>query len=102
MFVKDFPSTKISNEIYQNISKSELYRDASKPLILPCMDVIEWLTKRVNHQSRTLLDFEGNHVARYKPSMLHHMYHFKEPQIKVTREWIQRKVEVVYYLAHMK
>ena len=89
-------------EIYQNISKYALYRVAAKPLILPCLYVIECLTSRVDHQSRTLLDFEGKHVASVQPSMLHQMCHFKEPHIKVTQEWLQGKARAVDYLAHMK
>ena len=83
-FLKYDPNTEMNEEIYQNISKSRLYRAISKPLILPCLDVIKWLTRRVDHQRKTLLDFEGKHVASYQPSRLHHMYHFKELYFKVT------------------
>ena len=79
MFLQDDPNTKMNKEIYQNISKSKVYRDAAKLPILSFPDVIEWLTRRVDHQSITLLDFEGKHVASYQPSMLHQMYHFKQP-----------------------
>jgi hypothetical protein len=100
--LKDDPSTDISKEIYQNISKSRLFKAASKPLILPCPNVIEWLIRRTDHKRITIHNFEGKHVASFQPSMLHHMYHFKEPQIKATQEWLQKKAEAVDYLAHMK
>ena len=99
---QDDPILEMSKELYRNISKSGLYRVVSKPFILPCLDVIKWLTRKVNHQRRTILNFGGNHVVGYQPSMLHQMYHFKEPRIKVTQEWLQNKVEVIDYLTQMK
>lgn len=30
------------------------------------------------------------------------MYHFKEPQIKVTQEWLQSSAETIDYLTQMK
>ena len=99
MLLQDDPSTEISKEIYWNISKSGFYRATTKLLILPCLDVIKWLSGKVDHQSRTILKFEGKHVVSYQPSMLHRMYHLKKPMFKVTQEWLQSKVEGAYYLA---
>lgn len=50
VLLQDDPSTKMSKEIYQNISKSGLYRATTKPFSLPCLDVIEWLTRKIDHQ----------------------------------------------------
>ena len=78
MLLQDDPSTELSKGIYQNNSKSRLYRDVAIAPILPCLDVIEWLTQNIDHQRRTLLDFEGKHVASYQAPLLNHMYQFKE------------------------
>ena len=37
-------STKLSKEIYRNIIKSGMHRVAIKTPVLPCLDVIEWIT----------------------------------------------------------
>ena len=43
-------NTKLSREIYKNIIKSGLHRVAMKTPMLPCPDIIEWITRRINHQ----------------------------------------------------
>ena len=43
-------STGLSKDIYQNIIKSGLHRAAMKTPILPCLDVIEGITRKVDHQ----------------------------------------------------
>ena len=97
-----YPIIELSKGIYQNISKSGLYRAVTKPSILPCPDGIEWLTQKVDHESMTLLDLEGNHVASYQDPILNQMYHFKEAQIKVTQEWLQNKFKSINCLDIMK
>ena len=76
-------STELNKEIYQNNIKSGLHRAAMKTLILPCPDVIEWITRKVDHQHRSILNFEGKVVASYKPSVINKMYHLKEAIIKI-------------------
>ena len=44
MLLQDDESTKIRKEVYVNFIKSGLHRAAVKTLILPCLDVIEWIT----------------------------------------------------------
>ena len=43
-------STKLSKDIYKNIIKSELHRATVKTPILPCQDVVEWITRKIDHQ----------------------------------------------------
>ena len=57
VMLQDDPSTYLSKGIYKNISKSWLYRVAAKTPVLPCLDVIEWMTWRIDHESRTILNF---------------------------------------------
>ena len=63
MLLQDDASTELSKEIYRNIIKSGLHRLATKSLVLPCPDVIEWITRKVDHQHRSILNFEGKVVA---------------------------------------
>ena len=63
--------------IYKNISRFGLYRETAKPQVLPCPDVIEWMTKRIDHEIRTILNFEGKYISSYQAPMLNKMYHFK-------------------------
>ena len=57
------PSTRLRKGIYKNISRSGLYLATTKPQVLPCLDVIEWMTQRIDYESRTIINFEENHVA---------------------------------------
>ena len=100
--LQDDPSAELSKGIYRSISKSGVYRAAAKPPILPCPNVIEWLTRKVGHERRNLLDFEGHHVESYKDLVLNKIYHFKEPQIKVTQEWLQNTYDSIDFLNFMK
>ena len=45
-------SIMLSKEVYMNIIKSRLHRAAMKTLVLPCPDVIEWITRKIGHQHR--------------------------------------------------
>ena len=76
-------STELSKEIYKNIIKTGLHRAAMKTPVLPCPDVIEWITRRINHQHRSILNVDGKVVANYKLSMINQMYHLKEAIVKV-------------------
>ena len=64
--------------------------------------MIEWITQRIDHKRRTILNFEGKHVASYQDPVLNKRYHFKEAQVRVTPEWLQSKIESMYFLTIMK
>ena len=102
MLLQDDASLDLSKEIYRNIIKSGLHRAAMKTLILPCMDVIKWITRKVDHQHRSILNFEGKVVASYKSSMINQMYHLKEANIKISPEWLRLKSESVDMLTILK
>ena len=102
MLFQDDLSTNLSKGIYKNISRSELYRAATKPPVLPCTYVIEWMTQRIDHEIRTILNFNGKHVASYQALVLNQIYRFKEYQVRVTPEWLQSKFESINFLTIMK
>ena len=52
ILLRDDISTKLSKEIYDNIIKSGLHRAAVKTPVLPCPDVIEWITWKLDHENR--------------------------------------------------
>ena len=43
-------STELSKEIYKNIIKSGLHGATVKTPILPFLDVVEWITRKIDHQ----------------------------------------------------
>ena len=47
---------ELSKEIYKNISKSGLHRATVKTHVLSCLDVIEWITRKIDHQHRPILN----------------------------------------------
>ena len=51
------------------------------------------MTQKIDHESRTILNLEEKHghVAIYQAPILNQLYHFKEAQVKVTPELLQRK-----------
>ena len=77
MLLQDDQSIDLRKGIYNIISRSILYQAVDKPPILACPDVIEWMTQRIDHVSRTILNFEVKHVGSYQDPMLNQMYHFK-------------------------
>ena len=86
MLLQDDASTELSKEVYKNIIKSRLHRAAVKTLVLPCPDVIEWITRKIDHEHQSILNYEDKSVASYKASVFNQMYHLKEAHIKVTPE----------------
>jgi hypothetical protein len=96
------PSTKLRKNIYKNISKSRLHREASRTLVLPCPDVIEWISRRVDHESKTIINFEDKNVSSYQALVLNLLYHFKEADVKVTLEWLKKNNDSTYFLLIMK
>ena len=82
--LQDDISTELNKEMYMNIIKSRLHRAATRTLVLPCLDVIEWITWKVDRENRAILNSEDKSVASYKESVFNQIYHFKEAHIKVT------------------
>ena len=95
-------STKLSKEVYKNIIKSGLHRDAIKTPVLPCPDVIDWITRKIDHEHRSILNYEDKSVSKYKALVSNQMYHLKESHIKVTPEWLEQKSESVDPLTILK
>ena len=73
-----------------------------KTLMLPCPDIIKWITRRIDHQHRSILNIEGKVVASYKPSMINQMYHLKEATVKVSPDWLKQKSEFADMLTLLK
>ena len=73
MLLQDDVSTELSKEVYKNIIKSGLHRAAVKTLVLPCPDVIEWITRKIDHQHQSILNYEGKCVSNYKASIFNQM-----------------------------
>ena len=69
-----------------NIINYGLHRAFVKTQVLPCPDVIEWITQKIDHENRSILNFENKSVANYKALLFNHIYHLKETHIKVTPE----------------
>lgn len=78
------PSKKLSKGIYKNILEFRLHQATTKTPVLPCLDVIVWMTRRIDNESRTILNFVDKHVASYQDPILNQLYHFKEDKVKVT------------------
>ena len=93
ILLQDDVSTELSKEVYKNIIKYELHRATVKTLVLPCSDVIEWIMRKIDHQHRSILNYEGKIVDSYKDSVFNKIYHLKETYIKVTLEWLKQKSE---------
>jgi hypothetical protein len=68
--LKDDISIELSKEIYKNIIKFGIHWAAVKTPILPCPNVIEWITRKVDHENIAILNFEDESVACYKASDL--------------------------------
>ena len=60
------------------------------------------MTQRIDHESRTILNFEEKHVSSYQVIFPNQMYHFKEAKIRVTPEWLHRKYESINFLTIIK
>ena len=85
-----------------NIIKSGLHRAAVKTSVLPCPDVIEWITRKIDHQHRSILNYEGKSVSCYKASVFNKMYHLKEACIKISAEWLKQKNEYAEFMTIIK
>ena len=95
-------STELSKDIYKNIIKLGLHRATVKTHVLSCPDVIEWITRKIDHQHQSILNAEGKVVANYNPSMINQIYHFKEATVKISPDWLKQKSESTDMLTILK
>ena len=79
-----------------------MHRATVKTPVLSCPDVIEWITRKINHQHRSILNVEGKTVANYKPSMINQIYHLKEATVKISPDWLKQKSESTDMLTILK
>ena len=52
MLLQDDVRTELSKKVYKNIIKSGLHRAVVQTPVLPCPDVIEWITRKIDHEHR--------------------------------------------------
>ena len=102
MLLQDDAIIEIRKEVYQKIIKSGVHQAAVKTLILPCPDVIEWITRKIDHQHQLILNYEGRSVSYYKYSIFNKMYNLKEASIKVSPEWLKQKNESAQFMTILK
>ena len=102
MLLQNDVSTELSKDVYKNIIKCVLHRVVVKTLELPCLDVIEWITQKIYHENRSILNSKNKSVASYKASFFNQIYHPNEAHIKVTPEWLKQKNESIDFLTIMK
>lgn len=102
MILQEYVRIELSNEVFKNIIKSGLHRAVVKTLVMPCPDVIEWITRKIDHENREILNSENESVASYKASSFNQIYHFKEYHIKVTPKRLKQKNESADFLTTMK
>ena len=102
MLLQNDASAELSKEIHKNIIKSGLHRATVKTPVLSCLDVIKWITRKIDHQHRSILIVEGKVVANYKPSMINQIYHLKEATVKVSPDWFKQKSESADMLTILK
>jgi hypothetical protein len=95
-------STELSKETYKNIIKSGLHRATVKTPVLPCLDVVEWITRKIDHQHQSILNVEGKVVANYNPSIINQIYHLKEATVKVSPKWLKQNGDSVNMLTILK
>ena len=102
ILLQDDVSIELSKEVYKNIIKYGLHWAAIKTPILPCPDVTKWITQKIDHESRSILNFENKSVDSYKASVFNQIYHLKKAHIKLTSEWLKQKNESADLLTIMK
>ena len=102
MLLQNDASNELSKEVYKNIIKSGLHRATVKTPILSCLDVILWITRKIDHQHRSILNAEGKVVANYKPSLINQIYHLKEATVKISPDWLKQKSESADMLTILK
>ena len=73
-----------------------------KTPVLPCPNVVEWITRKIDHRHRSILNVEGKVVANHKPSMITQINHLKEKTVKVSPEWLKQKSEYADMLTLLK
>ena len=78
ILLQDYVSSELSKEVYKNIIKSRLHRATVKTPVLPCLDVIEWITQKIDHENRSILNIENEIVASYTASIFNQIYHLKK------------------------
>jgi hypothetical protein len=78
VFIQYDMSTELSKNIYKNISMSGIHRETTRTPVLQFLDQIKWITRRVYHERRTILNFEDKNVSSFKTRVLNQLYHFKE------------------------
>ena len=102
MLLQNDASTELSKEVYKNIIKSGLHRATVKTPILSCPDVIEWITRKIDHHHRSILNAKRKVVANYKPSFINQIYHLKEATVKISPDSLKQKSESVDMLTILK
>ena len=102
ILLQDDVSTELSKEVYKNSIKFGLHRAVVKTLVFPFPNVIEWITRKIDHENRSILNIEKISVAKYKYLVFNQIYHIKESHIKVTPQRLKQKNEYADFLTIMK
>ena len=75
--------------IYANIEKSTLMKEATRPELFPCSEVIGWILPRENVTTMILQNTAKQGYAAYIPAYVSMAYHLPPTQIYLTKSQLK-------------
>lgn len=99
--VRDSDESDTDNEIYNEellrLQRFELYKIASRPVVLQITDVMQWISNHVYFRRMVVVSYEGKVLGLLTPNNFHNMYHLKLVEVKCNKEYLDN-----FYVTHPK
>ena len=69
-----------SEPTIEEVSNSFLQRIATRPKILPYIDIVKWIIDNLDIEDRNFLTSRGKMIGSFKAKYLKIMYHIPDPK----------------------
>ena len=94
---EDVNDTDVYDEELLKVQRSEIYKIASRPVMLPITDVMQWIATHVDFRHMVVVGDDGKLLGLLTPNNFHNMHHLKAVEVKCNTKYLDN-----FYVAHPK
>lgn len=78
---ENFNDTDVYDEELLKVQRSEIYKIVSRPVALPIIDVMQWVSTHVDFKRMVIVSDDGKVLGLLTPNDFRNVYHLKPVEV---------------------